>query len=93
LLDGIVDVYLPDLKYADSDAGFQYSKVRDYTTHARAAINEMHRQMGDELALMTTVCCGAACSSVYLCFRTTSPVSKRIFVGSATSSVRRPRSR
>ena len=49
LLDGIVDVYLPDLKYADSDAGFQYSKVRDYTLHARAAIKEMHRQMGSSL--------------------------------------------
>lgn len=49
LLDGIVDIYLPDLKYADSDAGFQYSKVRDYTLHARAAIKEMHRQMGDSL--------------------------------------------
>src|SRR5215203_2998966 len=49
LLDGIVDIYLPDLKYADSDAGFQYSKVRDYTLHARAAIKEMHRQMGDQL--------------------------------------------
>lgn len=45
LLDGIVDVYLPDLKYANSDAGFQYSKVRDYALHARAAIKEMHRQM------------------------------------------------
>jgi putative pyruvate formate lyase activating enzyme len=49
LLDGIVDIYLPDLKYADSDAGFQYSKVRDYTLHAYAAIKEMHRQMGDGL--------------------------------------------
>ncbi|MET0754426.1 MAG: radical SAM protein [Pyrinomonadaceae bacterium] len=49
LLDGIVDVYLPDLKYADSDAGFQYSKVRDYATHARNAIKEMFRQTGDEL--------------------------------------------
>jgi putative pyruvate formate lyase activating enzyme len=49
LLDGIVDVYLPDLKYADSDSGFQYSKVRDYALHARAAIKEMHRQMGDSL--------------------------------------------
>lgn len=49
LLDGIVDIYLPDLKYADSDAGFQYSKVRDYAIHARAAIKEMHRQMGSEL--------------------------------------------
>jgi putative pyruvate formate lyase activating enzyme len=49
LLDGIVDVYLPDLKYADSAAGFQYSKVRDYAVHSRAAIKEMHRQMGDRL--------------------------------------------
>lgn len=49
LLDGIVDVYLPDLKYADSDAGFQYSKIRDYPLYARAAIKEMHRQMGDKL--------------------------------------------
>jgi putative pyruvate formate lyase activating enzyme len=49
LLDGIVDVYLPDLKYADSDAGLQYSKVRDYAIHARAAIKEMHRQMGPSL--------------------------------------------
>jgi putative pyruvate formate lyase activating enzyme len=49
LLDGVVDIYLPDLKYADSAAGFQYSKVRDYSVHARAAIKEMHRQMGDSL--------------------------------------------
>src|SRR5687768_635301 len=51
LLDGIVDIYLPDLKYADSDAGFQYSKVRDYTLHARMALKEMHRQMGDFFVL------------------------------------------
>src|SRR5690606_20800214 len=49
LLAGIVDVYLPDLKYADADAGFQFSKIRDYPLHARAAIKEMHRQMGSEL--------------------------------------------
>ena len=49
LLDGIVDIYLPDLKYADSVAGFEFSKVRDYSIHARSAIKEMHRQMGDEL--------------------------------------------
>jgi len=49
LLDGIVDIFLPDLKYADSDAGFQYSKVRNYAEHARAAIKEMSRQMGSEL--------------------------------------------
>ena len=50
LLEGIVSVYLPDLKYADSGEGYTYSKVRDYTEHARAAITEMFRQTGDELA-------------------------------------------
>jgi putative pyruvate formate lyase activating enzyme len=49
LLDGIVDVYLPDLKYADADAGFQFSKVRDYPKFARLALKEMFRQTGDEL--------------------------------------------
>lgn len=49
LLDGIVDVYLPDLKYAENDAGFQFSKVRGYTDFARAAIKEMFRQTGAEL--------------------------------------------
>src|SRR5436190_1624403 len=49
LLEGIVDVYLPDLKYAEDDAGFLYSKVRSYRECARAAIAEMHRQTGDEL--------------------------------------------
>jgi putative pyruvate formate lyase activating enzyme len=49
LLDGVVDVYLPDLKYADSAAGYTYSKVQDYTAHARRALAEMYRQTGDEL--------------------------------------------
>jgi len=49
LLDGIVDVYLPDLKYADAAAGLEYSKIRDYPKFARAAIKEMYRQMGSEL--------------------------------------------
>ena len=49
LLDGIVDVYLPDLKYADNDAGFQFSKIRGYKDFARAAIKEMFRQTGAEL--------------------------------------------
>ena len=49
LLDGIIDVYLPDLKYAESEAGFQFSKVRDYAAHARNAIKEMFQQTGDEL--------------------------------------------
>lgn len=49
LLDGIIDVYLPDLKYAEDWAGFEFSKVREYPKHARAALKEMFRQMGDEL--------------------------------------------
>ncbi len=48
LLDGIVDVYLPDLKYAEDEAGYQYSKVPRYRQFSRAAITEMFRQLGDE---------------------------------------------
>jgi putative pyruvate formate lyase activating enzyme len=49
LLDGIVGVYLPDLKYAENEAGYEYSKVKNYKDHARNAIAEMYSQMGDEL--------------------------------------------
>jgi putative pyruvate formate lyase activating enzyme len=49
LLEGLVDVYLPDLKYADSADGYAYSKVNGYTEHARAALKEMFRQTGDRL--------------------------------------------
>src|SRR5437016_11098077 len=49
LLDGIVDVYLPDLKYAGDDEGFLYSKVRSYASVSRAALKEMFRQTDDEL--------------------------------------------
>jgi putative pyruvate formate lyase activating enzyme len=51
LLEGIVDVYLPDLKYAENEAGYTYSKVPEYTLHARRAVAEMYRQMGDELVI------------------------------------------
>ena len=49
LLDGIVDVYLPDLKYAEDEAGYAYSKVRSYAEYSRRALAEMYRQTGDEL--------------------------------------------
>jgi putative pyruvate formate lyase activating enzyme len=49
LLEGVVDVYLPDLKYSDSAEGYAYSKVPHYTERARAALGEMFRQTGDEL--------------------------------------------
>jgi putative pyruvate formate lyase activating enzyme len=51
LLDGIVDVYLPDLKYAEDEAGFLYSKVRGYRDYSRLAIAEMYRQTGDKLVI------------------------------------------
>ncbi len=47
LLDSVVDVYMPDVKYADSDVAHRYSHVRDYVSVNRAAVREMHRQVGD----------------------------------------------
>lgn len=47
LLDGIVDIYMPDLKYGDPDLARRYSKVRDYVAVNEAAVREMHRQVGD----------------------------------------------
>jgi putative pyruvate formate lyase activating enzyme len=49
LLDGIVDIYLPDFKYASNEAGVTYSRVEDYFTHASKALIEMHRQVGSSL--------------------------------------------
>ncbi len=47
LLDGIVDIYLADFKYSDSEKGRKYSKVKGYFERALEAIREMHRQVGD----------------------------------------------
>ena len=49
LLNRVVDIYLPDLKYAEDEAGYLYSKVRSYKEYSRLAISEMFRQTGDEL--------------------------------------------
>lgn len=46
LLDGVVDIYMPDLKYSDTDLAAQYSRVPEYPGRARAAIEEMSRQVG-----------------------------------------------
>lgn len=46
-MEGIIDIYLPDIKYSDERAGLEYSKVGDYVKHSRAAIVEMKRQVGD----------------------------------------------
>jgi putative pyruvate formate lyase activating enzyme len=47
LLDGIIDIYMPDVKYSDSGIAREHSKVKDYVRHNRAALHEMHRQVGD----------------------------------------------
>jgi putative pyruvate formate lyase activating enzyme len=49
LLEDVVDVYLPDLKYADDESGFIYSKVRSYKEYSRLALKEMYRQTGPDL--------------------------------------------
>ncbi len=46
LLDGLVDVYLPDIRYADNEVAMRLSGVGDYVENNRAAIREMHRQVG-----------------------------------------------
>jgi putative pyruvate formate lyase activating enzyme len=47
LLDGVIDIYMPDMKYGDSETAHRYSHVRDYFAVNRAAVREMHRQVGD----------------------------------------------
>jgi putative pyruvate formate lyase activating enzyme len=51
LLDGIVDIYLPDIKYSEDEMGYRYSGVKEYVFHSREALREMHRQMGNELVI------------------------------------------
>ena len=46
LLEGYIDVYLPDLKYYDNEIGEKYSKIRNYFEIATEAIQEMYRQVG-----------------------------------------------
>jgi putative pyruvate formate lyase activating enzyme len=47
LLDGVIDIYMPDMKYGDSDTAHRYSHVRQYWEVNQAAVREMHRQVGD----------------------------------------------
>jgi putative pyruvate formate lyase activating enzyme len=46
LMDGIVDIYMPDFKFWDPGSGRRYAKAPDYPEAARRAIKEMHRQVG-----------------------------------------------
>jgi putative pyruvate formate lyase activating enzyme len=47
LLDGVVDIYMPDMKYGDDKLARKYSHVRDYVSINQAAVREMYRQVGD----------------------------------------------
>jgi putative pyruvate formate lyase activating enzyme len=47
LLDGVVDIYMPDMKYADEGIAYTYSKVKHYPMVNQVAVKEMHRQVGD----------------------------------------------
>jgi putative pyruvate formate lyase activating enzyme len=47
LLDGVIDIYMPDMKYADPEIGLRYSRIRDYPRINQDAVREMHRQVGD----------------------------------------------
>jgi putative pyruvate formate lyase activating enzyme len=47
ILNGIIDIYMPDFKYFDPEVALRYSGAKNYPAVARKAIKEMHRQVGD----------------------------------------------
>jgi len=47
LLDGIFDIYMPDMKYSDEQNARRFSGIDDYPSMNKAAVKEMHRQVGD----------------------------------------------
>jgi putative pyruvate formate lyase activating enzyme len=47
LLDGVFDIYMPDIKYMDDDTAKELSGIDNYSEYAKTSILEMHRQVGD----------------------------------------------
>jgi putative pyruvate formate lyase activating enzyme len=47
LLDDVIDIYMPDMKYGDTQIARTHSKVRNYVEVNQSAVKEMHRQVGD----------------------------------------------
>ena len=47
LLNGIVDIYLPDIKYSNDKIALKYSAAKDYVKHSQSAVQEMWRQVGN----------------------------------------------
>ena len=49
LLEGLVEIYMPDFKYSDSKPAQEYSQASDYPENVKLALKEMFRQVGDLL--------------------------------------------
>ena len=47
MLDGIIDIYLPDMRYSDNGMALRYSDALTYVEHNRSSIEEMYKQVGD----------------------------------------------
>ncbi len=47
ILDGVIDIYMPDAKYSNKDVSKKYSSAPDYFEVSRETLKEMHRQVGD----------------------------------------------
>jgi len=47
LLEGIIDIYMPDMKYSNANLARKYSKIPNYPEINQLAVKEMHRQVGD----------------------------------------------
>jgi len=47
LLDGLIDIYMPDFKFWDQESGRKYADAPDYPEVSQHAVREMHRQVGD----------------------------------------------
>jgi len=56
LLDGLIDIYLPDLKYFDDELSMKYSKAPKYFYNATNAILEMLKQVGEEKLIIRHLC-------------------------------------
>jgi putative pyruvate formate lyase activating enzyme len=57
LLDGLIDIYMPDFKFWSSQSSLEYVDAEDYADRARDAIREMHRQVGDLVFTPDGVAC------------------------------------
>ncbi len=49
LLNGIIDIYMPDFKYGDNETAYKYSGIKNYFSNIKAVLKEMYKQVGDLL--------------------------------------------